>query len=1303
MEWNSSSRHCQAKQKQQETTMGTFPQLFLFFLKIFNIVFFYKENHIYIRNVYIMRNTLILYIIIILKLGGKRKDMSQSFLRNNKVNAITRLLIAILLLSMIISTTTSKNIITQQRTTEPTKIAPYEHQSRPTTSNRAPDTPGVPILIEDFEDQTMPPPGWTHQITNTDYNYTWHIHDKAPYEGDYFANCFYDPDLNQQDEWLITPSLDFSGYHTGIYLSFRWAMSYLWGVTEDTYDFNVKISTDGGSTWTLLWNEDTIGSFEDWRWYDTTFKTPVDLSAYADKTHVMIAFQYEGINGGQLKLDLVEIFASPAHDVGVININNPLDTMNAGRIIPSISVKNFGANAETDVPVNLKIVKKFIVGETEDFEHEILGDLNHDGEVNDDDNNVFNTTFGLNESHPDFNPEADYNNNGIVDLEDYQMWLIYYDEFPIYFGDLSHDGIINETDYLLFLEAFGHNVSDPEYNPEADYNSNGIIDLVDYQIWILHYRNYNDRYSHAVGPLPGYGTNDDWEWGKPTFTDGPPSAYSDNFCWGTNLDGLTSTNGNMVLDSCEFNLSEISSTIPEFAILRLEFYHWYNFSSPSSIFPNGGNVKISTDAGNTWTIITPVNGYPVKALPSYNRGIPNQPGYGRGKTDNWELVAFDLSDYMDETVQFRWHCGTYTSTYYITPGWYIDNVRIVYDDVNDEYNKTIPINMSFRGNQEITFPEWTPNDWQNIEDENIEYDITAYTQLYNDEDYSNDYARDEVTLHFPFFNDTGVVSVNNPVGTMTAGTITPEVTVANFGQYDQFGVPVKFSITKIYYSNYFHVEDFESGMPSSWTIIDGGSTDDTWTDTNPGERTPEGGCEGTFMIVDSDHSGEVSLMNESLITPSISCSHSFSGIFLRFNQFYNHVKDDYAQVDVSNDGGNTWTTVATYTEDTLGETTIDITDIAFGSNNVKIRFHYNDAGTFAWYWMIDNVEVYSTLLGREYNQNMYVDIQAGEQKEITFPDWTPTDITKGSKEIDYNVRGTTNLDDIGIIDKDSTNNFNKEQITLIYIDDVGVETITQPTPPTPLRAIFTEGFEDPWVADSDGDLAPPGWENHITDYTDTGPPNHYPHSWGQYGTIPYYGQPAEPYNGSYQAFLHWSYNHQDEWLITPEIDLFQYDNSQLMFWRYGHTGSPYNDHYYVRVSPTGGFEKDDFTDIIWDASDLPEGDNHYDTPYVLDLSNYDGTSIRIAWHNVDGSSNDGLWFGNCIDDVQITGEITGAYPAGTYPVEAIVKNHGTYFEDFNVNAKIYKIDGIQDVLIYESNIIITDVASDATETAVFDY
>ena len=118
----------------------------------------------------------------------------------------------------------------------------------------------------------------------------------------------------------------------------------------------------------------------------------------------------------------------------------------------------------------------------------------------------------------------------------------------------------------------------------------------------------------------------------------------------------------------------------------------------------------------------------------------------------------------------------------------------------------------------------------------------------------------------------------------------------------------------------------------------------------------------------------------------------------------------------------------------------------------------------------------------------------------------------------------------------------------------------------------------------------------------------------------------------------------------------------------------YNDHYYVKISPTGGYEKIDFTDTLWDASDQTGGNNFYDFPVVINLSAYDGMSIRIAWHDY---AIGGLWYAHHIDDVKVTvfgesdlhceGELSwvNVDPGATVSGEFSVINEGDPYSDLN--------------------------------------
>ncbi|GBC84707.1 Cell wall-associated protease [bacterium HR11] len=158
-------------------------------------------------------------------------------------------------------------------------------------------------------------------------------------------------------------------------------------------------------------------------------------------------------------------------------------------------------------------------------------------------------------------------------------------------------------------------------------------------------------------------------------------------------------------------------------------------------------------------------------------------------------------------------------------------------------------------------------------------------------------------------------------------------------------------------------EDFSGGIPASWTIVNGGTCTATWTDTNPCSRSIGPPFSGTFAIADSDCAGSgCGVMDEQLITPSMdlsACTGPGKNVWLRFSNQYNNL-GDVADVDVSIDGGTTWTTVLHMISDdgypTPNTKAVDLTAIAAGQPNVKVRFHYYNAN-WAWWWAIDNVEV----------------------------------------------------------------------------------------------------------------------------------------------------------------------------------------------------------------------------------------------------------------------------------------------------------------------------------------------------------
>ncbi|MDO9577986.1 MAG: carboxypeptidase regulatory-like domain-containing protein [Candidatus Cloacimonadales bacterium] len=151
-----------------------------------------------------------------------------------------------------------------------------------------------------------------------------------------------------------------------------------------------------------------------------------------------------------------------------------------------------------------------------------------------------------------------------------------------------------------------------------------------------------------------------WQWGA--FTSGPMAGYSGTNGWGTVIGGNYPSSANFRLDT----------PVPFFVespLAALEFWHWYDIEAGF----DGGNVKVSTDGGTSWAVITPLTGYtgtantanPLNGEPIFCNTIPG---------NFWAFVEFDLSPYQGQSVMLRWHFGSDSSVEY--PGWYIDDVSI---------------------------------------------------------------------------------------------------------------------------------------------------------------------------------------------------------------------------------------------------------------------------------------------------------------------------------------------------------------------------------------------------------------------------------------------------------------------------------------------------------------------------------------------------------------------------------------------------------------------------------------------------
>ncbi|GAA1138857.1 hypothetical protein GCM10009583_05630 [Ornithinicoccus hortensis] len=142
-------------------------------------------------------------------------------------------------------------------------------------------------------------------------------------------------------------------------------------------------------------------------------------------------------------------------------------------------------------------------------------------------------------------------------------------------------------------------------------------------------------------------------------------------------------------------------------------------------------------------------------------------------------------------------------------------------------------------------------------------------------------------------------------------------------------------------------------VPDGWTVTDDADSGSVWVFDDPGSRGNLTGGEGGFAIIDSDNAGSGVTQDTSLVSPSIDMS-SLSDPVVGFKHDYNAFlgAGESGSVEVSTDGGSTWTTLESYTADTRGEVVLPAPDAA-GESDVQVRFHYE--ASYDYWWQVDDV------------------------------------------------------------------------------------------------------------------------------------------------------------------------------------------------------------------------------------------------------------------------------------------------------------------------------------------------------------
>lgn len=435
------------------------------------------------------------------------------------------------------------------------------------------------------------------------------------------------------------------------------------------------------------------------------------------------------------------------------------------------------------------------------------------------------------------------------------------------------------------------------------------------------------------------------------------------------------------------------------------------------------------------------------------------------------------------------------------------------------------------------------------------------------------------------------------------------------------------------------MEDFEGATfpPAGW---------DSYTQNTNGWYATTDGSSSYFVIpphtkyaVANDDEANGDGCCDIMWTPAMDWT-DLPSYRLNYASYFTGEYGQTSTIEISTDNGNTWTVISNIEPNPAGwaDLEIDLSSYsgASGLDNVMVAFHTNDNGEYASGWAVDDVQIASGGVPFQ-GYGVFLDgTLIGNTNETTY---TYTNLNFGQTY----MAGVAALFSSGYSELDTY------RFTSTYL-----------VPPTNLQGespAETDYAHLTWEAPTGGGGAGGSlFEDFETGVlgedweiiqTCTGS-NATPAYW----TVnDYTSADFAPY-GTYHAGLWWYEGHQDEWLITPEVNIGA--NTVLTFETTVYEGSTYNDHYYVKISTDGGAT----WTPVWDASELTgNGWNYYDYNYTVDLSAFAGESAKIAFQAVDGDGA-GIWYIWFVDNISI-GDATDAVSFRGNQLERVSKSENT--------------------------------------------
>lgn len=170
------------------------------------------------------------------------------------------------------------------------------------------------LILEEGMESGFPPDGWsvetTHEgTTPSGYSYTWQADMYYSHNGLFSAMVYGSMDGQPQDELLLSPAIDLSGYSSAS-ITF-WTYGYDWGDSMTDLTFEIAEDNSTGLVWNTLWS---------YPMFLTTWEMQtVDLSAYAGLIirlgwRLTFAVSPGSERGDIVNLDDISLQGTPGND-----------------------------------------------------------------------------------------------------------------------------------------------------------------------------------------------------------------------------------------------------------------------------------------------------------------------------------------------------------------------------------------------------------------------------------------------------------------------------------------------------------------------------------------------------------------------------------------------------------------------------------------------------------------------------------------------------------------------------------------------------------------------------------------------------------------------------------------------------------------------------------------------------------------------------------------------------------------------------------------------------------------------------